>query len=123
MMTITVKDIQPKNVRTDSNPNNDNKIRRSWVLQMPEEIQARIKDKLKVAEVRWAYYAGIDEAVSTKWVEIMRKYYEDSIAAGAKLVADPYGPDRLEDEFCVDADEHLIEAAFIVVNEVISEMA
>ena len=33
-----VKEIQPKNVRTDSNPNNQNKIRRAWVLMLPEEI-------------------------------------------------------------------------------------
>ncbi|BBC78098.1 RNA polymerase binding [Escherichia phage EcS1] len=120
---ITAKDIAPKNVRTDSNPNNDNKIRRAWVLQMPVELQERIKAKLKQPEVRWAYYAGIDDAVNEKWIEIMRAHYNDSIKAGAKVIQSASGSDRLEDDYCVDADDQLVRAAEIVVDEVIAEMA
>ncbi|MGZ7230821.1 RNA polymerase-binding protein RpbA, partial [Streptococcus pyogenes] len=69
-----VKEIQPKNVRTDSNPNNQNKIRRAWVLMLPEEIKEAIKRKLPDAEVRFAYYSSVDNSVSEKWIEIMRKH-------------------------------------------------
>lgn len=123
MIAITSKDIQPKNVRTDSNPNNDNKIRKAWLLQLPESTKAKIKTKLKTSEVRWSYYDAIDTSVNDKWIEIMRKHFADSIAAGAKLVVDKAGAERLEDAYCVDTDEQLIEAAFIIVNEIIDEMA
>ncbi|QOI66533.1 RNA polymerase binding protein [Erwinia phage FBB1] len=120
---ITVKDIQVVNVRADSNPNNDNKIRKAWVLQTPELVQEKIKAKYKSQEVRFAFYDAVDSAVSDKWVEIMRRHYNDSLAAGAKLVLDKAGAERLENDFCVDADEQLIEAASIVVAEVIEDLA
>jgi hypothetical protein len=119
---IEVKDIQPKNVRTDSNPNNQNKVRRAWVLALGEEGAELIRKRFPVAEVRHAYYSAIDNSVTEKWVAIMKKHYDDSIKAGAKLVLDRVGGDRLEDEFCVNADEQLISAALLVAEEVIAEI-
>ncbi|WPJ21279.1 hypothetical protein ECFKMHLE_00229 [Klebsiella phage KP17] len=37
---VDVKDIQVKNVRADSNPNNQNRIRKSWVLALTEETKS-----------------------------------------------------------------------------------
>ena len=122
-MTITVKDIQVQNVRADSNPNNDNKIRKSWVLQTSELLQEKIKAKYKSQEVRFAFYDAVDSAVSDKWLEIMRRHYTDSLAKGAKLVITRAGAERLEDNYCVDSDEQLIEAAAIVVAEIIEDLA
>lgn len=122
-MTITVKDIQVQNVRADSNPNNDNKIRKSWVLQTPELIQEKIKQKYKSQEVRFAFYSAVDDAVSQKWIEIMRNHFKDSVEAGAKIVIDRTGAERLENDFCVDADAQLIDAAAVVVAEIIEDLA
>lgn len=118
-----VKEIQPKNVRTDSNPNNQNKIRRAWVLMLPEEIKETIKRKLPDAEVRFAYYASVDTSVSEKWIEVMRKHYDRSIKAGAKVILDKVGGERLEDEFCTNSDEQLLVAAEIVAQEVYDSFA
>lgn len=116
---VEVKDIQPKNVRCDSNPNNQNKIRRAWVSMLPEEIKAAIQTRLPEQEVRFAYYGSIDNDVSSKWIEIMRRHYSQSIKNGAKVVLDKIGGDRLENDFCVNADEHLLLAAEVVAQEVV----
>lgn len=116
---VEVKDIQPKNVRCDSNPNNQNKIRRAWVAHLPEEIKTAIQTRLPEQEVRFAYYGSIDDAVSSKWIEIMRRHYEQSIKAGAKVILDKVGGERLENEFCKSADEQLILAAEFVAQEVV----
>lgn len=120
---IEVKDIQPKNVRTDSNPHIQNKIRRAWVTALGEHGSKLIKARFPIAEVRHAYYAGIDNSVNEKWTEIMRKHKEESIKAGAKIVLDRIGGERLEDKFCVDADKQLISAATLVAEEVIAEIS
>ncbi|QQG32198.1 RNA polymerase-binding protein [Citrobacter phage CkP1] len=115
---VDVKDIQPKNVRTDSNPNNQNKIRRAWVLMLPEEIKEAIKRKLPDAEVRFAYYASVDNSVSEKWIENMKAHHDRSIKSGAKIILDRVGGERLEDDFCVNADTHLVNAAEVVAEEI-----
>ena len=120
---IEVKDIQPKNVRCDSNPNNQNKIRRAWVTILGEEGAEVIRKRFPVAEVRHAYYAAIDNSVNEKWISIMQKHYKDSIKAGAKLVIDRCGGERLEDQYCLNADEQLISAALIVAEEVAVEIS
>ncbi|AHJ86900.1 RNA polymerase binding protein [Salmonella phage STP4-a] len=120
---IDTKDIQPKNVRTDSNPNNQNKIRRAWVLAMGEQGAELIRKRIPIAEARHAYYQSIDRAVNDKWIELMRKHYNESVSAGAKFVLDRIGGERLEDDFCVNADEQLISAALLVSEEVIEELA
>lgn len=122
-MTIIAKDIQVQNVRAESNPNNDNKIRKAWVMQTPELIQEKIKQKYKSQEVRFAFYAAVDSAVSDKWVEIMKNHYNKSIENGAKIVLSRTGAERLEDSFCVDADDQLIEAGAIIVAEIIEDLA
>lgn len=109
---ITARDIQPKNVRTDSNPNNQNKIRRAWVLHCDADSATRLQSLPQ--ETKFMLYEAIDDEVNEKWLEIMRKHIADSVAAGAKFVIDPVGADRLEDEYCVDADEQLIQAAEII---------
>lgn len=106
---FTAKDLAPKNVRTDMNPNNDNKIRRSWVLHAPTTV----KNKLAKVdqELRFELYSIIDRDVSDKWIELMRKHTAKSIEAGAKIVMDKTDClDRLEDQYCVDSDEHLLQA-------------
>lgn len=122
-MTINAKDIQVVNVRADSNPNNDNKIRKSWVMQTPELVQNKIKEKYKSQEARFAFYSAVDDAVSQKWIQIMRNHFNDSVANGAKIVLTRSGAERLEDDYCVDADEQLIEAAAVVVAEIIEDLA
>lgn len=120
---ITAKDLQPQNVRQDSNPGNDNKIRKAWVLQTSEDLQARIKLKYKSQEARFALYAAIDDAVSDKWIELMRKHVSDSVANGAKIVGYALGAERLEDAYCMNADDHLVEAGALVVAELITDIA
>ena len=53
----------------------------------------------------------------------MRNHYKDSIANGAKLVLTKAGAERLEDDYCVDPDTQLIDAAAIIVAEVIEDLA
>lgn len=105
---LTAKDIQPKNVRMDSNPNNDNKIRASWVLHCAELDAKRLMSLPQ--ETKFMLYDAIDEEVSDKWIELMKKHVSESVAAGAKFVIDPVGADRLEDAYCMNADDHLLEA-------------
>lgn len=111
-MAVTARDIAPKNVRTDSNPNNQNKIRRAWVLHCDETSAKRLQSLPQ--ETKFMLYSIIDDEVSDKWLEIMREHVANAIASGAKFVVDPVGADRLEDDYCVDADNQLIEAAEIV---------
>lgn len=120
---VDVKDIQVKNVRADSNPNNQNRIRKSWVLALTYETQSRIKDKIKDSETRFAFYKSIDDEVAQKWIELMRKHYDDSIKSGAKIVTDRIGGERLENDYCVNSDEHLVAAGQIVAEELTATFA
>lgn len=120
---VDVKDIQVKNVRADSNPNNQNRIRKSWVLALTEETKQAIKDKIKDSEARFAFYKSIDDEVAEKWIELMRKHYNESIKAGAKIVTDRHGGERLENDYCVDADEQLVAAGQIVAEELTATFA
>lgn len=116
---VDVKDIQPKHVRCDSNPNNQNKVRRAWVSMLPEHTKEAIMKKLPVAEVRFAYYKSVDDEVVEKWIAIMKKHYNSSVKSGAKVILDKIGGDRLEDAFCVDSNEHLLLAAESVAYEIV----
>lgn len=118
---LTVKDIQPKHVRCESNPNNQNKIRCAWVNALSENAVQIIQDKIKSSDARFAYYDSVDRDVSQKWIEIMRNHYQESIKSGAKIVMTSCG-ERLEDDFCVDADEQLIQAAIMVAETIAAEM-
>lgn len=113
---VTVKDIQVKTIRTDSNPHNQNRIRKSWVLNIDTNSARRLQSLPQ--ETKFMLYGIIDNDVSDKWVEIMRRHYNDSLAAGAKLVIDRDGSERLEDDYCVDFDEQLLEAGAIVASQI-----
>ena len=114
---IDKNDIQVKNVRDASNPNNDNKIRKSWVLATTDETKAVIKSKIKDAEARWAFYKSIDDQVSEEWVNLMKKHTSESIKSGSSMIFDKIGGQRLEDQYCIDADEQLIVAGQNVAEE------
>lgn len=111
---ITSKDITPKNVRTDSNPNNKNKIRKAWVLHAEEGVKAKLKSLPQ--EVKFMLYEAIDDEVSEEWVKIMKHHSETSIEAGAKIVTDKWGGERLESSYCVDSDDQLVQAGEIVAS-------
>lgn len=119
---ITPKDIQPQNVRSESNPNNDNKIRRAWVMLMPDKIKRDIKARFPESTNRYNLYSDIDLAVSQEWIKLMRDYYQESVSNGAKIVQDRNGNDRLEDSYCNKADDKLIQAAHNVVQYIIENV-
>lgn len=112
---VTTKDIQVKTIRTDANPHNQNRIRKAWVLHA-DDVSARRLQSLP-QETKFMLYNVIDTDVSDKWVEIMRRHYNDSLAAGAKLVIDRDGSERLEDAYCVDFDEQLLMAGDIIASQ------
>uniref|UniRef100_A0AAU6NUN4 RNA polymerase binding n=1 Tax=Escherichia phage 121/2022-2B TaxID=3103121 RepID=A0AAU6NUN4_9VIRU len=118
--TVDVKDIQPKHVRSESNPQNQNKIRRAWVLSLSDNAMEVIQNKIKSAPARHAYYEAIDREVSNKWIELMRKHTTESINAGAKFIMTSCG-ERLEDDYCGNADERLIVAAQIVAETIAAD--
>lgn len=113
---FTARDIQPKNVRTDADPHNQNKIRRAWVLHCDETSAKQLQSL--TPEIKFMLYEVIDEDVNDKWLEMMKAHVKSSVEAGAKFIPDPYGPDRLEDEYCVNADDQLLEAAEIVAAQI-----
>ena len=113
---VTARDIQPKNVRTDSNPNNQNKIRRAWVMHSDADSATRLQSLPQ--ETKFMLYGAIDEEVNEKWLDLIRQHISDSVSAGAKFVMDPVGADRLEDEYCVNADDQLVEAAEIIASTI-----
>lgn len=120
---ITSSDIAPKNVRTDSNPNNKNKIRKAWVLHTPEDVAKKLRSLPQ--EVKFALYEAIDDEVSDKWIELMKAHKEKSIEAGAKIVVDRWGGERLQSEYCVNSDDQLVEAGEIIgsrLNDMIEEL-
>ena len=112
MNNVTAKDIQVKTIRTDANPHNQNRIRKSWVLACDEVSATRLKSLPQ--EVKFMLYGVIDTDVSDKWIELMQRHYNDSLAAGAKLVIDRDGSERLEDDYCVNSDDHLVQAGSII---------
>lgn len=113
-ITITAQDIQPTATRSATNPGNDNKVRKAWVLQSPIALENYLKKFPQ--ETRFELYKDIDDSVSCKWVEIMRKH---NTSNAEHQITTPDGTTRLSDEYCVNADEQLIFAAYIVVNELV----
>lgn len=115
LAVITVRDIQ----NTKTNLDQDlvaNRIRKSWVLQMPASEAAKMKAIAR--DARFMLYKDIDRQVQTKWIELMRKHHEESIQNGAKLIG---GTRILEKSYQIDTDELLIEAASIVITDMISK--
>ena len=115
---ITSKDIQPQRVRSDSHPNNDNKIRHAWVMTMDEKTKNQIISKFPNQKSRFSLYKYIDDKVSDEWINQMRTSFKKSVDEGAKLFEYPNGCIRLEDYLCGKADDKLIVAAEVVVAEV-----
>ncbi|CAH6634779.1 RNA polymerase binding protein [Escherichia phage vB_Eco_SAP] len=111
---ITVADIQNKKTSLEFD-RAMNKIRKAWVLQMPESEKAKMK--VIPQQTRFELYAHIDDMVQKEWIAAMRKYYDDSIAKGAKTIR---GKDILEKGYQIDTDELLIEAASVVVTRLIA---
>lgn len=107
---ITSQDIQPKNVRAITNPNNDNKIRRAWVMQTPDSIAEQFK-KLP-QEVKFELYQSIDKEISDEWIRLMKEYVNSN---SEHFITDKSGAERLADHLCVNADDQLIVAALNIV--------
>lgn len=110
---ISVRDIQNTRNVTEFD-RIDNRIRKSWVLQMPASVTVQLKAIERNA--RFEMYRLLDNTVNRKWIELMKKHHEDSIAKGAKLVN---GTNVLEKAYQIDTDELLIEAGRIVVGELL----
>jgi hypothetical protein len=107
---IKVSDLQPKHSTGESA---DTRIRRAWSLQMPDEVKAKFKDF--PGSVKTQLYKSFDLEVNEIWTSLLAKRNEQAIESGAKEVR-VGGYRRLQDEFCQDPDQVLIEAAqqFIV---------
>lgn len=107
---IKVTDLQAKHSTGESA---DNRIRKSWSIQMPDEVKAKFKHLPR--DVKQQLYKAFDSEVNEIWTELLAKGNTDAAAAGAKEVR-VSGYRRLEDSFARDPDEVLIEAAqtFIV---------
>lgn len=106
---IKVSDLQPKHSGGESA---DNRIRKSWSLQMPDEVKAKFKDF--PGKVKVQLYRDFDSEVNEIWTDLMAKSNSEAAANGAKEVR-VSGYRRLQDEFCRDPDELLIEAAQIFI--------
>ena len=111
---ITVADIQNKKTSLEFD-RAMNKIRKAWVLQMPESEKAKMK--VIPQHPRFELYAHIDDMVQKEWIAAMRKHYNDSIANGAKTI---HGTDILEKSYQIDTDDLLIDAASVVVTRLIA---
>ncbi|ARB05836.1 hypothetical protein fHeYen901_63 [Yersinia phage fHe-Yen9-01] len=114
MIAITTKDLQPVNVRSSMNPNIDNRVRKSWVMQLPTELGTQLRRINQ--ETRFMIYSAIDSMVGEEWIRVMNSHKEDSIKNGASMIVDKIGDNRLEDKFCMDSDEHLITAALRTID-------
>jgi hypothetical protein len=110
---ITVNDLQPK--RTAANTTNDavgqsadNRIRKAWSLQMPDEVKAKFAHF--PGDVKRQLYKSFDQETNEIWVELLANANKEAEAAGAKEIR-VGGFKRLSDEFCKNPDELLIQAA------------
>ena len=109
--TITPADIQPKKTAGESC---DTRVRKAWVLQMPEEQKAKF-EKFP-GYVRHQLYKSFDSDIIEIWVKLMRNAHQAALKDGAKYIR-VAGISRLEDEFCADSDELLIMAAQLWIEE------
>lgn len=113
---FTAADLKVTSIRTDANPHNRNRVRKAWVLHCDDASAKKLQSLPQ--ETRFMIYGFIDNDVSDMWIHLMRKHYKDSIEAGGKIVLDKDGSERLEDFYCVDADEQLIAAGEIVASKI-----
>lgn len=108
---ITVSDLQPKHSRGESA---DNRIRKSWSLQMPESVKKKFSHFPK--DVKTQLYASFDKEVGAIWTKLLNDANSNAELSGAKEVR-VNGFKRLEDSFCKDPDELLIQAAQLFIIE------
>lgn len=106
---ITVNDLQPKHSRGESA---DNRIRKAWSLQMPDEVKAKFAHF--PGQVKRQLYISFDKEVNEIWVTMLAKANKHAADNNAKEVR-VNGLKRLEDAYCVDPDEVLIQAAQIFI--------
>ncbi|AZU98663.1 RNA polymerase binding protein [Acinetobacter phage vB_AbaM_PhT2] len=106
---ITVNDLQPKHSRGESA---DNRIRKSWSLQMPDEVKAKFANF--PGDVKRQLYISFDKEVNEIWTSMLSKANENAAKNNAKEIR-VNGLRRLEDAYCVDPDEVLIQAAQIFI--------
>lgn len=113
--TISAKDLRAKFTSDESG---ENKLRKAWVLQMPDEV----KEKLKTypGAVRIQLYKQFDKEVNDIYADNLRIARETALANGAKYERID-GVDRLT-KGTVDQDEVLIESAVQWINKFISEL-
>ncbi|UPW39339.1 RNA polymerase binding protein [Escherichia phage vB_EcoM_ESCO47] len=113
---FTAADLKVTSIRTDANPHNRNRVRKAWVLHC-DDVSAKKLQSLP-QEIKFMLYGFIDNDVSDKWIELMRKHRENAIAAGGKMILDKDGSERLEDFYCVDSNDQLIAAGEIVAAKI-----
>ncbi|ADG60009.1 RNA polymerase binding [Acinetobacter phage Acj9] len=102
---ITAADLQPKHSRGESA---DNRIRKAWSLQMPDEVKAKFAHF--PGDVKRQMYKGFDAEVNEIWTKMMSDANQHAKDSGAKTVR-VNGFTRIEDQYCMDPDELLIQAA------------
>lgn len=102
---ITPDDIQPKKTRGESC---DQRVRNAWALQMTDEHKSKFMHFPGM--VRQQLYRAWDFEVQNIWVGMMRDARIEALKNGAKMVK-VAGIHKLQDEFCADVDELLIQAA------------
>lgn len=107
---ITVRDIQNTKIVTDFDCV-DNRIRKSWVLQMPASVTVQLKAIAQ--KQRFELYKTLDEMVRQEWVKMMRNYHTEAIKKGAKTIS---GTQVLEKDCRIDTDELLIDAGRVIVH-------
>lgn len=106
---ITVNMLQSKHSEGKSA---DNRIRKSWSIQMPDDVKAKFSHF--PSAVKLQMYKSFDAEVNEIWTKMLADANNNAKAQGAKNVRID-GFVRLEDKFCIDPDELLIQAAQIFI--------
>lgn len=99
---VTVNDIKTTNESTD------NKVRKSWVLAIPDDYKQRLQSF--PGQVKMQFYRDFDKQIHELWVKKLAEANQAAKDAGAKLVGKD-GLKHFEETYCVNPDEVLIEAA------------
>lgn len=106
---ITKADLQPKHSKGESA---DTRIRRSWTLQMPEEVKSKFSHF--PGDVKRQLYKSFDLEVNEIWTSMLAKSNAEAQQQGAKTIRVD-GESRFEDKFCKDPDDLLIQAAQVFI--------
>lgn len=116
---VTVEEIQPQNVRSETGFSNDVKIRHAWVKQLPDLLKERIEHQVRNLgwDVRSEFYRDIDREVGDRWIEMMKQNFTINLSTAVKSAS---GELRLADHLCNQTDELLLLAAEEVVLSILS---